>query len=60
MASYGKNLITGRQLLAARVLAGLTQRTLGAALGLDERAVRFWDRKHDRRPTGVPNDARIE
>jgi transcriptional regulator with XRE-family HTH domain len=54
------NLITGRQLRAARVLAGLTQRTLGAALGVDERAVRFWERKHDRKPTGSPNDCRIE
>jgi transcriptional regulator with XRE-family HTH domain len=60
MAFYSKNLVTGRQLRAARVLAGLTQRTLGAALGVDERAVRFWERKHDRRPTSAPNDARIE
>ncbi len=60
MAPYSKNLVTGRQLRAARVLAGLTQRTLGAALGVDERAVRFWERKHDRRPTGAPNNRRIE
>ena len=39
------NRITGRQLRAARVLAGLTQRMLG----LNERVVRFWERKHDRR-----------
>ncbi len=56
MALQSKNLVTGRQLRAARVLAGLTQRTLG----VDERAVRFWERKHDRRPTGAPNDGRIE
>ena len=60
MARHSNNLINGRQLRAARVLAGLTQRTLGAALGVDERAVRFWERKHDRRPTTAPNDARIE
>ncbi len=60
MAFYSKNLVTGRQLRAARVLAGLTQQTLGAALGVNERAVRFWERKHDRRPTGAPNDRRIE
>ena len=54
------NLVTGRQLRAARVLAGLTQRTFGAALGVDERAVRFWERKHDRRPASAPNDERIE
>jgi transcriptional regulator with XRE-family HTH domain len=60
MAVYSRNLCTGRQLRAARVLAGLTQRTLGAALGVDERAVRFWEAKHDRRPTSAPNDRRIE
>lgn len=60
MALRSKNLLTGRQLRAARVLAGLTQRTLGAALGVDERAVRFWERKHDRRPASAPNDALIE
>jgi transcriptional regulator with XRE-family HTH domain len=60
MTTYCTNLVNGRQLRAARVLAGLTQRTLGAALGVDERAVRFWERKKDRRPTSAPNDARIE
>ena len=60
MAFYSKNLVNGRQLRAARVLAGLTQRTLGAALGLNERSIRFWERKHDRRPTGAPNDKLIE
>ena len=60
MAFHSKNLCTGRQLRAARVLAGLTQRTLGAALGIDERAVRFWEARTDRRPTSAPNDARIE
>ncbi len=60
MSQRSPNLVTGRQLRAARVLAGLTQRTFGAAMGVDERAVRFWERKHDRRPTGSPNDARIE
>ena len=60
IARHSKNLVTGRELRSARVLAGLTQCTLGAALGVDERAVRFWERKHDRRPTRAPNDARIE
>jgi DNA-binding transcriptional regulator YiaG len=54
------NLATGRQLRAARVLAGLTQRTFGAALGVDERAVRFWERKHDRCPTNPRTSSRIE
>jgi transcriptional regulator with XRE-family HTH domain len=60
VAYQSRNLVTGRQLRAARVLAGLTQKTLGEALGVDERAVRFWERKHDHKPTSAPNDARIE
>ncbi len=54
------NLITGRQLRAARVLAGLTQRTLGAAVGVDERQIRFWERRHHSQPTGVMHHPRIE
>ena len=54
------NLVTGRQLRAGRVLAGLTQQDLAGELGVNERAVRFWERKHDRRPTSSPNLRRIE
>ena len=57
---HTSNLVTGRQLRAARVLAGMTQKTLAEALGINERAVRFWERKHDRPPTSAPNDARAE
>ena len=60
MAYRTSNLVTGRQLRAARALAGWTQKDLAAAVNVDERAVRFWEPKHDRRPTGAPNDARIE
>jgi transcriptional regulator with XRE-family HTH domain len=59
-AYRSSNLVTGRQLRAARTLAGMTQRDLATALGINERAVRFWERKYDRRPTSAPNDARIE
>jgi transcriptional regulator with XRE-family HTH domain len=55
-----KSLVTGRPLRAARTLAGMTQRDLAAVVGINERAVRFWDKKHDRRPTSVPNDTHIE
>jgi transcriptional regulator with XRE-family HTH domain len=55
-----KNLVTSLQLRAARTLAGMTQKDLAAALGVNERAVRFWERKRDRKPTSAPNDARIE
>ena len=60
MSFKAPNLVTGRQLRAARVLAGLTQKTLGAALGVDQRAVRFWERKRDRFPTNPRNAVRIE
>jgi transcriptional regulator with XRE-family HTH domain len=60
MVYWSKNLVTGWQLREARTLAGMTQRNLARELGVSERAVRFWERKHDRRPTSAPNDARIE
>jgi transcriptional regulator with XRE-family HTH domain len=60
MAYRSSNLVTGRQLRAGRTLAGMTRRDLAIVLGINERAVRFWERKHDRRPTSAPNDARIE
>jgi DNA-binding transcriptional regulator YiaG len=59
MAYRRMNLVTGRQ-LRARTLAGMTQRDLATVLAVNERAVRFWERKHDRRPTSAPNDTRIE
>ena len=57
---HSTNLVTGRQLRAARVLAGLTQRTLGAALGVDERQIRFWERRHHSKPSRGSYHARIE
>jgi DNA-binding XRE family transcriptional regulator len=54
------NLVTGRQLRAAHVLAGLTQQGLAHELKVNERAVRFWERKHDRPPASSPNLKRIE
>ena len=60
MGNSSNNLITGRQLRAARVLAGLTQRSLGAALGVDERQIRFWERRHHSKPSRAWFHARIE
>ena len=60
MGHRAHNLVTGLQLRAARTLAGMTQKDLAAALGVNERAVRFWERKRDRKPTSAPNDERIE
>jgi transcriptional regulator with XRE-family HTH domain len=47
------NLITGRQLRAARILAGLTQRQLAQAVGVHERAVRYWELKDNKSPTST-------
>jgi DNA-binding XRE family transcriptional regulator len=38
-------LVSTRQLKAARALAGLTQRDLGQLLGVDERQIRFWEKR---------------
>ena len=38
-------LISTKQLKAARALAGLTQRDLGQLLGVDERQIRFWEKR---------------
>src|ERR1700730_6230620 len=62
MAYRSTNLVTGRQLRAARTLAGMTQRDLATVLAVNERAFRFCagfsdacipkasTRSHDRRP----------
>ena len=49
------NIITGRQLRAARTLAGLTQKQLAQAVGVHERAVRYWEAKNDNAPTSTPS-----
>jgi DNA-binding transcriptional regulator YiaG len=54
------NLVNGRQLRAARVLAGLTQRSFGAAIGVDERQVRFWERRQNLQPSRASLHTRIE
>ena len=49
------NIVTGRQLRAARILAGLTQKQLAQAVGFHERAARYWELKNDRAPTSTPS-----
>jgi transcriptional regulator with XRE-family HTH domain len=49
------NIISGRQLRAARILAGLTQKQFTTAVGVDERAVRYWELKENKLPTSVPD-----
>ncbi len=54
------NLVNGRQLRAARVLAGLTQRGLGEAMGVDERQIRFWERRAFSKPSRARLHPHIE
>jgi transcriptional regulator with XRE-family HTH domain len=44
------NIVSGRQLRAARILAGLTQKELARAVGVHERAARYWELKEDKAP----------
>jgi transcriptional regulator with XRE-family HTH domain len=50
------NVVTGRQLRAARLLAGLTQRQLALAVGVHERAARYWELKENKLPTSTPDN----
>ena len=47
------NIVTGRQLRAARILAGLTQRQLAQAVGVHERTARYWELKENELPTST-------
>jgi transcriptional regulator with XRE-family HTH domain len=47
------NIISGRQLRAARTLAGLTQKQLAKAVGVHERAARYWELKENKPPTST-------
>jgi transcriptional regulator with XRE-family HTH domain len=49
------NIVTGRQLRAARILAGLTQKQLAKAVGVHERAARYWELKESKTPTSTPS-----
>jgi transcriptional regulator with XRE-family HTH domain len=60
MTTRISNLRNGLQLRAARVLAGLSQEALAKAVGVDPRSVRRWESSITQKPTGCPNDLRIE
>ena len=47
------NVISGRQIRAGRVLAGLTQAELVRAAGCHPRSVRYWESKGSNLPTNV-------
>jgi DNA-binding transcriptional regulator YiaG len=47
------NILSGRQIRAARMLAGLTQVDLARAAGCHTRSVRYWESKGTSPPTNV-------
>src|SRR5262250_424238 len=47
------NIVSGRQIRAARMLAGLTQADLARAAGCHPRSVRYWENKGSKPPTNV-------
>jgi hypothetical protein len=47
------NIVSGRQLRAARVLAGLTQAQLAAVTGNHENACRYWESRGESPPTCI-------
>jgi hypothetical protein len=53
MIAIKSNLVSGRQLRAARMLAGLTQARLSMEAGFNPRACRYWEGRKDNPPTSV-------
>ena len=49
------NIVSARQLKAARVMAGLTQSELSTESGFNSRACRYWESRGDKPPTNVPS-----
>jgi transcriptional regulator with XRE-family HTH domain len=47
------NVVSGRQIRAGRMLAGLTQAELARAAGYHPRSVRYWESKNTDPPTNV-------
>jgi transcriptional regulator with XRE-family HTH domain len=47
------NIVSGRQIRAARMLAGLTQAELAREAGCHPRSVRYWESKDTDAPTNV-------
>jgi len=47
------NIVSRRQIRAARMLAGLTQADLARAAGCHPRSVRYWENKGSNEPTNV-------
>jgi len=45
LSTQPRGLVDCRQIRAGRALLGWTQRDLGIALGVNERQIRFWERR---------------
>jgi len=54
MNTSNSNIVSGRQLRAARTLAGLTQAELSTEAGFAPRACRYWESRSDELPTDTP------
>jgi hypothetical protein len=61
MPDFVRNIVSARQLRAARVMTGLTQRQLSIEAGFNPRAAKYWESQVDCLPTTIPeNLAAIE
>ena len=49
------NIVSSRQLRAARALAGVTQAKLSSEAGFGPRAAKYWERWGDEAPTTLPS-----
>jgi hypothetical protein len=54
MNTTNSNIVSGRQLRAARTLAGLTQSELSTEAGFAARACGYWESRGHNLPTNVP------
>ena len=59
MPSVRQTFITGKQLRAASALAGWSQARLGQEIGVNERQIRFLERRSQTRRTSTRFDAAI-
>jgi len=59
MPSVRQKFITGKQLRAARAMAGWSQAQLGKQIGVHERQIRFIERRSESRRTSTRHDAAI-
>jgi hypothetical protein len=54
MDIFKSNIVSGRQLRAARALTGLTQAEFSIETGFKPRACRYWEGRGDNPPTTTP------